>query len=787
MDLLLPISVRLSAFSRGSLCALSPTNSFNSRSFPHQRIRIKVKCSPEPMRAETNSNFISRDSQKCEGNRENDMQGEGLKNVWEETEFVEVFGIGSRKDALLDFCLASPCLSSALRFWNILMKDSEKVLLQEKLPTEDVSSRIMEVPSAINSCPKAVILVASAAYGTDHVPALDIIRRLKSRNGLVIGIILKPFSFEGRRRYNEVTDLIDKLQRHATVCIVIDTDGLLKKDLLTLDEALKTSYNAVLMAVNAIPILVSDDHIKLLDVIDGGTKELSGPELIKILESYKEAKTGFGTGYNIETSILRAVYDCPFLGLGVKGSNGVIICIIASSGVVNSSNVHSILHTFRQTTGCNGDIVISIVQEPNMEPNLIVTTLVTCGYAEQESSKKSNLFSRLAQHIPFIFNILKKPDPPPQTTKEREIDESPEISDTAEFVSVDNARKDESVYFGELLALFRTDSEGTSSLRDYDNVSDERKIELSNFDPCSSTDDVGTEEPLVFKRELLTRWNLRPGNDTSEGLATEGTENIEANDMVDNTSTYKLPVGVKQKEQLQTSPGSSNSRNYTGRKSEESKIAQSRDVSSLSQDAMDEEYSKIMADVYNSNPSLTERNYASVPKKKGVLSSRAASMLEAERDSKKKWIPVVEMKYRGGIYRGRIEGGLPEGKGCLSLGDGSKYDGMWRYGKKSGLGTFYFNNGDIYRGSWRDDLMHGKGWFYFHTGDRWFVNFWKGKANGEGRFYSKLGDVFFGHFKDGWRHGRFLCINIDGTRNTEVWDEGLLQSRKNLDSDTGTG
>lgn len=87
------------------------------------------------------------------------MQGEGLKNVWEETEFVEVFGIGSRKDALLDFCLASPCLSSALRFWNILMKDSEKVLLQEKLPTEDVSSRIVEVPSAINSCPKAVILV----------------------------------------------------------------------------------------------------------------------------------------------------------------------------------------------------------------------------------------------------------------------------------------------------------------------------------------------------------------------------------------------------------------------------------------------------------------------------------------------------------------------------------------------------------------------------------------------------------------------------------------------------
>ncbi|PHT73902.1 hypothetical protein T459_21179 [Capsicum annuum] len=532
------------------------------------------------------------------------------------------------------------------------------------------------------------------------------------------------------------------------------------------------------MAVNAISILMSEDHIKLLDATDCGTKELSGPELIKILESYKEAKTGFGAGYNVETSILRAVYDCPFLGLGVKGSNGVVICIIASSGV-SSSDVRSILRTFRQTTGCNGDIVISIVQEPNMEPNLVVTTVVTCGYATQESSEKSSLLSRLAQHIPFIFNILKKPDPPLQIAKESEIDESPETSDMAEFVSVDNAPEDIPVYSGELQALFPTSGEETSFLRDYNNVSDERKIELSNSD-------VATEAPLVFRREMLTRWNLGPGKDTSEAVATEGTETLEAKNMVDNISTYKLPVGVKHKEQLQTTPGSSNSRN-SARKSEESKGAKTRDISSLSQDAVDEEYNEIIADVYNINLSLAERNYASVPKRKGVLSTRAASMLEAERDSKKKWIPVVEMNYRGGIYRGRIEGGLPEGKGCLSLEDGSKYDGMWRYGKKSGLGTLYFNNGDTYRGSWRDDLMHGKGWFYFHTGDRWFVNFWKGKANGEGRFYSKLGDVFFGHFKDGWRHGHFLCINIDGTRSIEVWDEGLLQIRENLDSDTETG
>jgi hypothetical protein len=35
---------------------------------------------------------------------------------------------------------------------------------------------------------------------------------------------------------------------------------------------------------------------------------------------------------------------------------------------------------------------------------------------------------------------------------------------------------------------------------------------------------------------------------------------------------------------------------------------------------------------------------------------------ESERDSPKKWSPLVEMQYRGGIYRGRCQGGLPEGK-----------------------------------------------------------------------------------------------------------------------------
>lgn len=42
---------------------------------------------------------------------------EDCGSVWGDSEFVEVIGIGSRKDAVIDFCLNSPLQSSSVRFW----------------------------------------------------------------------------------------------------------------------------------------------------------------------------------------------------------------------------------------------------------------------------------------------------------------------------------------------------------------------------------------------------------------------------------------------------------------------------------------------------------------------------------------------------------------------------------------------------------------------------------------------------------------------------------------------
>ncbi|XP_024961939.1 protein ACCUMULATION AND REPLICATION OF CHLOROPLASTS 3 isoform X1 [Cynara cardunculus var. scolymus] len=711
---------------------------------------------------------------------------EGAMDLWEETEIVEVIGIGSRKDAVLDFCLRSASLSPCLRFWNIIMEETFKVQLQQRLLGDDITKTIVEEPVAMASRSKAVILVAGASYGSDLTTVHDIFEAIKLANGFVVTIILKPFRFEGRRRQDEVKDLLNKLEGLTDFCIMVDADALLEKDLVTLDEALQIANNAVLMALNAVSVLTSEHNRKFLDIPHEGMKELGVIDLKKILGGYEEAKIGYGVGYDIETSVVQAIYDCPFLSSGVKDINGIVVFILASSAVIDSHEMHGILRTFRQAAEWEGDIITSLVHEPDMSPNSFATTIFTIGCIRHESPKKDGIFSRLVRRFPYIFNILRPQSQLDIIQENSSLDSTfspqgmkPEKYENPNVGSISGSVEGFHNWSSELQSILSDATDAKTLLRDH-GVTEQSNAEF----PQATFYNESAEGSLTLQRELLI--NRRPGYLIAEEAANETNKSGDAL-MLGNLNIYKLPVGVKLSGDLKDGPNGSRVMHYPEENSEPEMKDETRFSVSMSFDESPDASLQTAMDFSSSVSARQNRVYPDGSKKNGTLSARAASMLESERESQKKWSPVVEINYRGGIYVGRCQGGLPEGKGRLSLGDGSMYDGLWRYGKRSGLGTFCFSNGDVFRGSWRDDVMHGKGWFYFHTGDRWFVNFWKGKANGEGRFYSTNGDIFFGHFKNGWRDGHFLCIDVSGSRYVEIWDEGMLVSRKQLESDDSAG
>uniref|UniRef100_A0A1D1XPV4 Protein ACCUMULATION AND REPLICATION OF CHLOROPLASTS 3 n=1 Tax=Anthurium amnicola TaxID=1678845 RepID=A0A1D1XPV4_9ARAE len=684
---------------------------------------------------------------RASGLRNSPSSNSGGLSSPRDSDAVDVIAIGSRKDAFLDFCLDSPfTASSRLRFWTIHIRDSSKVQLLQRSPEKEILLESLEFPLSLDPCPAAIILVASAGHGRDHIAAVNLLNAVKLAGRLAVAVLLRPFSFEGQRRHLEVDDLLKKLQDCSIFYTVVEADALLKTEMETLAEALKSSNNAVLLVINTISVITSGMNKKVLVAPNEQRKELKVSEVLKLLECHAAMKVGFGAGYNIKSSITQAALHCPFLSGGMKCLSGTVILTLTRSYEIERSDLPAVVCTFRRITGFQGEIVFSGVYEPDLEPKLVVTTLFILGCNEPTISPKKGFLSGIALHFRFLSSLLARNqsqqsnlayslsspedaliasnDLEMRNNTDEDLDPYPEEVETESCGEMSGAGKEKSVH-----GFSWVGNESASAV-------------------CSNTNE---EEPGP-QGEQLSSWNVGPGFHIAQLWAKER-EAVSGNmPRISELNVFTLPVGVKSTWQS--------------------------DISQYS-DLMDSETSDGTG---GESPVLTllKGKGVDMPRRRGVLSARAESMLETERESEKSWTPVIQMQYRGGAYRGRCQGGLPEGKGRLTFEDGSFYDGMWRCGRRSGLGMLCYGNGDVFQGSWRDDLMHGKGWFYFHSGDRWFANFWKGRANGEGRFYSKSGDVFFGHFRDGWRHGRSLFIDVYGSRWAETWDDGVLVKRTKL-------
>ncbi|XP_062198710.1 protein ACCUMULATION AND REPLICATION OF CHLOROPLASTS 3, chloroplastic-like isoform X2 [Phragmites australis] len=683
---------------------------------------------------------------------------------------VEVVGVGSRKDAVIDFCLGSRTLSSTpIRFWTVHATDSSKVQLKQKGHGNDAVFRDLEPPLFLRPCPPAVILVSSAGQDADHITAMELLSAVKSAGKLAASIFLKPFCFEGQRRQVEASDLIGKLQTCSNFHIVIEADSLLETEVETLAEALESANNAVLSTISMISIMMSGYNQMFWSSLNAQIKEVDPEEVAKLLRSYGEARVGFGAGYNIQSAIKQAVFHCPFLRGCIKDLNNVVFLSLTTARVLSESDMISTLHIFRRVTGFTKDIIFSRNSEPDLEPKLIVVSLLTIRNCHDENiaSVKEGFLSSLAVHFPFISSLMGGDiSEQKQAWSNRSINQLPDNGSNSaerEFSQSSNGFTDATVskMFPEEIEVLKSERNGRIQPESLE--ADFLAAEEMSKD--ENRDHLGSQQEHNF-------WSNSPGFGIAQLWAKERiTENRGSQN--DELHIVTLPVGVKSSEvQNDRSPNTQPETPNSG-----TSVATGHAAFGVS--LSDVRLDKVMDMCSSAVTFLSGRMDRS--RKRGSIASRAAQMLNAEREPEKTWSPIVEIRYGGGTYIGRCQEGAPEGKGRLTFSDGSVYDGFWRYGKRSGLGTLFHSNGDVYHGTWRDDLIHGKGWYYFHSGDRWFANFWKGKANGEGRFYAKDGSIFFGHFQNGWRHGESLLVDANGSRWIEVWDEGVLIGRAKME------
>lgn len=132
----------------------------------------------------------------------------------------------------------------------------------------------------------------------------------------------------------------------------------------------------------------------------------------------------------------------------------------------------------------------------------------------------------------------------------------------------------------------------------------------------------------AFQREPLVSWNLGPAYQIAEKWAKERTTDNGTAPIIDDLSIFHLPVGVRPSDELRDNVNISlTTQNPNPETDDDVKARPTVYPSVSSWSALTDAGFEAVKDFYNSAFTLFNGKYVDVPKKQGVVSVRAASML----------------------------------------------------------------------------------------------------------------------------------------------------------------
>ena len=172
-----------------------------------------------------------------------------------------------------------------------------------------------------------VFVTAGEGGGTGTGGAPVIARIAKSIGALTIGVVTKPFSFEGRRRQTQAETGVAKLKEEVDTLIVVPNDRLLEiSDRgISMIEAFATADQVLLAGVQGITDLITTPGLINLDFAD----------VKSVMQGAGSALMGIGSARGADRAIKAAelAVESPLLEASIEGAHGVLLSIQGGSNL----------------------------------------------------------------------------------------------------------------------------------------------------------------------------------------------------------------------------------------------------------------------------------------------------------------------------------------------------------------------------------------------------------------------------------------------------------------------
>ena len=216
-----------------------------------------------------------------------------------------------------------------------------------------------------------VFITAGMGGGTGTGAAPVIARAAREQGILTVGVVTKPFSFEGNRRARLAEDGIDELHRHVDTLIVIPNQNLFRvaNEKTTFADAFKMADQVLYSGVSCITDLMVKEGLINLDFAD----------VRAVMRGMGKAMMGTGeaSGEDRARHAAEAAISNPLLDdVSMQGARGLLISITGGPDLT-LYEVDEAASRIREEVDQDANIILGATYDPEMTGTIRVAVVAT--------------------------------------------------------------------------------------------------------------------------------------------------------------------------------------------------------------------------------------------------------------------------------------------------------------------------------------------------------------------------------------------------------------------------
>ena len=216
-----------------------------------------------------------------------------------------------------------------------------------------------------------VFITAGMGGGTGTGAAPIVAECAREVGALTVGVVTKPFTFEGRMRQKKAESGIENLKQHVDTIITIPNDRLLQvvDKKTSIMDAFRIADDVLRQGVKGISDLIAVPGLINLDFADvKSIMSNAGSALMGI---------GEGSGENAAVAAAKAAIDSPLLETSIQGARGVLLNITGAAENLSMFEVNEASVTIQEAANVDANIIFGASLDDTLGDTVRVTVIAT--------------------------------------------------------------------------------------------------------------------------------------------------------------------------------------------------------------------------------------------------------------------------------------------------------------------------------------------------------------------------------------------------------------------------